>query len=392
MKPRILLLTGYYLPGFKSGGPVRSIVNLVESLHEYFDFYILTSDRDLGDVNHYPGIEYGIWYKIGNAMVRYLSPKEQSPMAMWRLIRQTEHELLYLNSFFSPRFTIIPLLGRKLDRILPRPVLIAPRGEFSQGALNIKSLKKNTYLSLVKITGLIRGINFHATSKLEVEDIVRNFNISKMKIFSATNLPTPPSLTLPATSRDTHGKKLHIAFLSRISKKKNLSFALDVLRSVKSRLCFNIYGPIEDSVYWKDCNRIIRKMPDNIEVVYHGVVAPEDVPAILRQHDLFFLPTLGENYGHVIAESLSAGTPVLISDLTPWRNLEYEGLGYDISLSDYDCFVRVIERFSCMSVENRAKVRIQVHASMIDLWNKSQDVEKNRKMFKDSIDDKLCRL
>jgi glycosyltransferase involved in cell wall biosynthesis len=43
------------------------------------------------------------------------------------------------------------------------------------------------------------------------------------------------------------------------------------------------------------------------------------VPGVFRQYDLFVFPTRGENFGHVIIESLSVGTPVLLSDRTPWR-------------------------------------------------------------------------
>lgn len=60
-------------------------------------------------------------------------------------------------------------------------------------------------------------------------------------------------------------------------------------------------------------------LPAHIEATYCGP-GPLPVPALMREHDLFFFPTLGENYGHVIIESLSAGTPVLISDQTPWTS------------------------------------------------------------------------
>ncbi len=45
---------------------------------------------------------------------------------------------------------------------------------------------------------------------------------------------------------------------------------------------------------------------------------PTHVLETLSAYDLFVLPSLGENYGHVVFESLSSGTPVLISDKTPW--------------------------------------------------------------------------
>jgi glycosyltransferase involved in cell wall biosynthesis len=38
-------------------------------------------------------------------------------------------------------------------------------------------------------------------------------------------------------------------------------------------------------------------------------------------------PTLGENFGHVIAESLSASCPVICSDQTPWNDVLAAGGG-----------------------------------------------------------------
>ena len=66
---------------------------------------------------------------------------------------------------------------------------------------------------------------------------------------------------------------------------------------------------------------------------------PGITPLILVQygnpsHHLHFLPTQHENYGHAIVESWAYGCPVLISDNTPWRNLESELVGWDISLDE----------------------------------------------------------
>jgi glycosyltransferase involved in cell wall biosynthesis len=44
------------------------------------------------------------------------------------------------------------------------------------------------------------------------------------------------------------------------------------------------------------------------------------------------LPTLGENYGHVIVESFSVGLPIILSKKTPWLNLESKHLGWDLDL------------------------------------------------------------
>jgi glycosyltransferase involved in cell wall biosynthesis len=57
---------------------------------------------------------------------------------------------------------------------------------------------------------------------------------------------------------------------------------------------------------------------------------------------LFFLPTLGENYGHSIAEAMLSGVPVLIADTTPWRDLTALKLGADLPLNNPKAFADFI--------------------------------------------------
>src|SRR5690606_28454876 len=131
----VLILLPSYLPGFKAGGPVRSIANLVDSLGAEFDFRILCLDRDLGEAGPYRDMVSDRWMRVGHAMVHYASPALCGPLGLSRLIGTTPHDILYLNSFFSPRFTIAPLVARRLGLVPRRPAIIAPRGEFSAGAL-----------------------------------------------------------------------------------------------------------------------------------------------------------------------------------------------------------------------------------------------------------------
>jgi glycosyltransferase involved in cell wall biosynthesis len=55
-------------------------------------------------------------------------------------------------------------------------------------------------------------------------------------------------------------------------------------------------------------------------------------------------PTLGENYGHVICEALNAGCPVLISNQTPWRNLQEKGVGWDFPLEEEERFTATLQQ------------------------------------------------
>ena len=121
-KPSILVFIWYYLPGSKSGGPLNSMTNLVESLGDEFVLRIVTSDRDPGDTVRYPGIEVNRWYNVGKAQVLYIPPGIRGLQPIARMMRETPHDALYLNSFVNPRFTVFPLLARRTGLVPRRPV------------------------------------------------------------------------------------------------------------------------------------------------------------------------------------------------------------------------------------------------------------------------------
>ncbi len=64
-KKRLLVFISFYLPGFKAGGPIKTIQNMVTQLDGDLDFCIVTRDRDLGDTEAYSSIKpVYLWIKI----------------------------------------------------------------------------------------------------------------------------------------------------------------------------------------------------------------------------------------------------------------------------------------------------------------------------------------
>jgi glycosyltransferase involved in cell wall biosynthesis len=314
-----------------------------------------------------------------------MSPKKRSLRDFKRLLCSTEYDVLYLNSFFSPNFTIKPLLLRRLLLIPDRSLIVAPRGEFSFGALGIKSLKKRIYLLAAKVFGLYRGNVWQASSEHEEADIRRWFGRG-VPVVVTPNLPPVihSADELPPKNKKT-ASCLKIIFLSRISRKKNLDGALKMLNGLNGQVQFNIYGPMEDKDYWADCQKIIGSLSGNIQVRYCGSVEHDKVCAVMREHDLFFFPTLGENFGHVILEALCAGCPVLISDQTPWRDLEKKGVGWDLPLGKTELFQKVLQR--CVDMNNEEFVRLSDKARGYGLQVSQDDkvVEQNRRLFRHAV-------
>ncbi len=234
-----------------------------------------------------------------------------------------------------------------------------------------------------KWLGLHKGIVWQASSELERKDIVRLLDVEQSSIFIAKDLP--PEFSIGAASRTiSAADTCRLIFLSRISPIKNLDFALQAISTVSLPLVFDIYGPIEDEGYWKDCLGLIEKLPENISVNYRGSVTPDQVADVFSNYDLFIFPTRGENYGHVIAESLSVGTPVLLSDQTPWRDLARDELGWDLPL-DLDVFAQNIERVAEMDRVSRVDWRKRVLLNAIPIINNEKDISDNYDLFEFSL-------
>src|SRR5207248_8809746 len=135
-RPRIFIVDEFFVPGFKAGGPLRSIRNLTEALGDEFEFYVYARDRDEGDHHPFTTVLCDAWQDIGKAKVFYASPSRLSSASIARAIATIGPNVVYLNSAFAP-MSLRVLTLRKLG-IIKTPVIVAPRNELSPGALSIK--------------------------------------------------------------------------------------------------------------------------------------------------------------------------------------------------------------------------------------------------------------
>jgi len=361
----ILALLPHYLPGYKAGGPVRSVENIVEQLGEPFTFKIVTRDRDAGDRMAFPGVTPGHWHQVGKGRAIYLTHSPLGALAMRRVIREAGHDVLYLNSLFSPSFTLAPLLLRRLRLIPGRAVVLAPRGELHPGALDTgewpgwlparfasglpspRKLKKLAYIAVTRALRLFRGITWQASNEEEAAQI-RRYLGRRVTVAVAPDLVKAPPAG-PAAPRPKAAGTLRVAYLSRIDSKKNLLGTLAVLEGVRGEVGLDIYGPVDDPRYWARCQAAIERLPANVTARYHGPVPHEWVGEVFRAHDLFLFPTWGENFGHVVLEALVQGCPVLASDRTHWRGLAAHRAGWDLPPDDVEGMRAVVQ--ACVDMD-----------------------------------------
>lgn len=380
MKTKVLILLAYYLPGRKSGGPIRSISNLVDALGDEFQFRIVTSDRDKDDCSGYPGITPDTWIPLGRAEVMYVSPARLRPSSLLRFLASEPADILYINSFFAARFSILPMLGRAAGFSAQRRVILAPRGEFSRGALHLKPWRKRFYTAFARCLPVYRHVRWHASSEFEKQDILRTFG-RRADVRIALPLSAAPPQALHGLSAFKSPGELRVVFLSRIVPKKNLLAAVLMLNAISGNIDFHIYGPAEDPAYWGLCVRQIKSLPENVRVEFRSMVDHEEVAAVFSQYHLFLFPTLGENYGHVIFEALISGCPVLISDQTPWRGLEASGAGWDLPLERPDLFRQALDRCVAMTDEEFRAASLNARSFARAFTGRSSLLLANRNVF-----------
>ena len=385
-KLRVLVLSGCYLPGFRGGGPMRSLVNLVKALSDEFDFRIITLDRDQAGDAPYAGVLIGAWQEVEEAKVLYLPRADITVSRLAHEVTAVAPQIVYLNGFFDPVFTLRFLLARKLRRVPAVPVLLAPLGDLSAGALEIKRGKKALYLRLARVSGLYSGLTWQASTPMERDDILRTLpHVRPEDVRVAADLTDDGGGELPAREGRPAGAPLRVCFLSRISPKKNLDFALRVLMGVTVPVEFTIFGPIDDPAYWDACQPLIGQLPANVRASYGGEVHPAEVRRTLATQDLFFLPTRGENFGHVIYEALSTGVPVLVSDQTPWNDLEARGVGWNMPLGSMAEFARAIETASrVMPAERQVQAR-RAMAYAMERADRSASIDRTSELLRGVI-------
>lgn len=347
-KRNILVLVDHFLPGFNAGGSLQSVANLTKLLKDTYNFWILTRNNDHLCTEPYEEIESNKWIeREPGIQVYYLSKNKRNYRNFNRIIGALDVDTIYFNSLYSPVFTIIPLLvcstnGYKMQKVL------APRGELQAGAINIRYPKKITYITLLKALGLSKTVIWHATDAQEVEDIKVFFG-KKAVIRIASNVPKTDQLPWKETIKSRG--EVRFTFISRVSPKKNLLFFIELLKRINGKVSFDIYGVVDDHNYWKECEQAINQLPSNIEVELKGSIPNHKVLDLLQNYHFSVLSTLGENFGHSIFEPLLAGRPVLISDRTPWRDLEGKNIGWDISLDAKESWQKVIQQ--CVDMEGR---------------------------------------
>jgi glycosyltransferase involved in cell wall biosynthesis len=378
-KKVVLVFIDWYVPAYKAGGPIRSVYNIVKKFGEDADFFVVSSIFDLRETQPLNGIQENSWLRLDNSKVIYLALKNQTAKRYKEIISEVKPDVIYLNSLFSKKFTLLPLsVLRKLYFGKKIQVILAPRGTLGKASLEIKPVKKKLFFVYAKLYGLTKNVVWHASTSQEELDIKKVFG-GKSEIFIAENIAILPD-NIVVKNQKFINDKLTVLFISRISSIKNFELlckSLAVCKN-KNKIRLKIVGATEDISYYNSCILILENA--KIEWEYLGAKPQNELKDVYVNSSVFCLPTLHENYGHVIVEALTYGLPIIISEHTPWRNLVEKGVGFDLALEE-KLFAEKLDYFTELSDEEYYVYSAKCIEFSKSIIAKESVIEENRRLF-----------
>jgi glycosyltransferase involved in cell wall biosynthesis len=367
----LFILTEYFYPFSDAGGPIRSIEQILQVLNQNLSIKLVTS------ANNHQGnklpinikVNYFINEPISNTSTYYSSNSIIGIFKLVKLYFKNQHHTFYINGMFIPRLSLLPVL-------ICKNVIISPRGMLINETLGSKSFFKKLYLFVYKFV-LSKNAIWHATDATEVWDIKRFFG-ERANVKLITNIPVKP-LDINIV-RQKKADSLKLVYYSLIVQKKGLLTLIQILKKLNLPISLDIYGSIKDQSYWEKCLNEISNIQSQATFNYLGHANPSESQTILAKYDIFVLLTKGENFGHSIYESLSVGTPVIITNKTPWKfNEPVNPPGWIINNNnqgiDTDALKQTLTNLYHMGKDAYALSSKAAHAYAVDFYS-SHDFKK----------------
>lgn len=326
-RKRVLIAAEWFPPAYRAGGPIRSVANLAALLGDTHEVFVVAGAYDLGQTSPLPDLALNVWIQQPWGQVQYVT-RDRWQSGLWHhlLVETLQPDYLYLNSLFARFFALQPL--RMARKKCPRTqVVLAPRGMLGAGALAIKPLKKRVFLAASRAAGWFNGVRWHASSEVEAAEIRTVWPDAAVSV--ALNLPSPPYMGGKTAPAD----RWVFAVIGRIHPKKNIAFGIEALaqafqESQSKPVEVQLIGPAEDPAYLEEIKAAGRAARD-LTIRVLGAMNHEAVSTALAGAHFVLMPTHHENFGHAIVEGWAHGCPVVLSNNTPWRDLERVGAGWD---------------------------------------------------------------
>jgi glycosyltransferase involved in cell wall biosynthesis len=234
------------------------------------------------------------------------------PLTQWLRRHADAYDVLHVHALFS--YPTLPAC--RAARRHSVPYVLSPHGTLDPWSLRVRAWKKAPYLWVLERRNLLGAGAVHATSTREQRAINGlGFPVRVVTIplgvdaygVGESNGVLPRSQAQVAT--------VNVLFLSRLHPKKGIELLLTAVRLLaqQHRIRLLIAGD-GDAAYVKNLRRLVGTSGLQNRVIFTGFVTGAEKQALFERADLFALPSYDENFGMAVAEAMSVGLPVVVSE------------------------------------------------------------------------------
>lgn len=241
-------------------------------------------------------------------------------MKRWMEGKMGEYDILHANGLWMYANHITCAMARKYGK----PYVITPHGMLYPAALRRSYWKKWPFLKLFFHKDIMHASCLHATCKQEMEHI-REFGYRG----PVAIIPNPMVLPAPPSAKRSPKAKKAFGFLGRLHPRKkveNLFYGVELLKERQQECELWIMGgglPEYEAFLKAEVQRLGLR-----NVRFLGFVSGQDKYEKLALLSTLFVPSDFENFGMIVTEALSVGTPVMASLGTPWEELNNQHCGW----------------------------------------------------------------
>lgn len=266
------------------------------------------------------------WDDVDGVRVRYCSAKGTMLLKelwhTWKAMKDCDTVMLC--DMFQRQILPVAFMAKWHSK----KIIWSPRGELMGPALAGNRMKR-FYLSMVRRFFSQYGL-FHATSEEEKQAILQQVGAGTKVVVIPNYIEMPPKLERVEVPSP------YFLYVGRVTKIKALDKLILGLAQSKlfkeSKYKLIIAGPDQNN-YKSELERIVADNQLDGRVEFVGNVFGKDKFQLYANAYFSCLLSHSENFGNVVIEALSQGTPVIASKGTPWQSLNDEKAGYWIDNS-----------------------------------------------------------
>lgn len=340
----LLITCGLFYPA-KLGGPANTLYWLAKGLvKEGHKVFVVCSNKEIDGAS----IPFDTPYDLDGINVVYCTSTKKLLKRALSAMHSCDNILL--SSFCDYPEFITALMGCCKGK----KIIWSPRGELAASAI-AGNPKKIIYFKLIK-TLLNKSITFHSTSAEET-DCIRRYMGQNCKVIEIPNY-----LEMPSYRQRNHTTTPYFLYLGRIAPIKaieNLIESLAISKLFKqSPYVLKIVGGVEEKFhdYYTSIIDKISKYHLENKVLFVGAIHGDKKMQVYSDAHFKFLVSKSENFGNVVIESMSQGTPVVASLGTPWKGLVENGAGFWID-NNPQVIADTIDKIIRMTDEEYASYR-----------------------------------